>query len=270
VSAEVDLSVVIPAYNEEKRLPATLGAIERYLGERAGSYEIIVVDDGSHDRTVDIVREAHKRNPCIRAVALPDNRGKGRAVATGVAATRGRFLLITDADLSTPIEELEKLMWALEAGADIVIASRGSRESEEIEQPLQRMLMGKTFNLLVQVLLLPGLWDTQCGFKLFRGDQARQLFTELRTDGFAFDVEILYRGRRHGLIVLEVPVRWVHSAPSRVAPVKHSLQMLKDLVNIRLAGAGRTQRALTPPAGALEPGHRRGVEDLARREYPVR
>jgi dolichyl-phosphate beta-glucosyltransferase len=229
----VDLSVVIPAFNEEARLPATLTAIQDYLHCRGRRFEIVLVDDGSRDGTLEFMERAAAECPTISVQALSENRGKGRATATGVAAARGTWILVSDADLSTPIAELAKLEAALCAGADIAIASRAKRESLEIEQPILRMMMGKTFNLVVQALLLPGLWDTQCGFKLFPGPAARELFACLQSDGFAFDVEILYRARRRGLKVVEVPVQWVHSSPSRVAPIRHSWQMLKDVFQIR-------------------------------------
>jgi dolichyl-phosphate beta-glucosyltransferase len=232
--APPQLSVVIPAYNEQSRLPATLDRVQEFLSAIGTSYEIVLVDDGSRDGTLDVMKAAAAGRSNVLVVALAENRGKGRAVAVGVAATSGGLVLFSDADLSTPIEELKSLESALDGGADVAIASRGLRGSEiVIAQPGLRVLMGKVFNLLVQgLLLVPGVWDTQCGFKLFRGDLGRRLFAELETDGFAFDVEVLHRARRQGLRVAEVPVRWSHSAPTKVR-WGHPLQMFWDLLRIR-------------------------------------
>jgi dolichyl-phosphate beta-glucosyltransferase len=234
VASEVDLSVIIPAYNEEHRLPGSLRQLKAYLEPRRGNFEIILSDDGSRDGTLAVMEDEARRHHYVRVVHLPENRGKGRALAEGVAVSSGRLVLITDADLSAPIDELPDLEAALSNGAGVAIASRAKKGSKEVSQPLPRMVMGKTFNLAVQAMLLPGLWDTQCGFKLFPGDLARELFGELKTDGFAFDVEILYRAKRRGRKIKEVPVHWVHSAPTRVLAVRHSAQMIKDLFRIRL------------------------------------
>src|SRR5438445_436015 len=168
---------------------------------------------------------------------LPHNRGKGRALAVGVEAATGGEVLITDADLSTPIEELEKLQAALRDGAGVAIGSRALRASRvEISQPVYRVLMGKAFNLIVQAVLLPGIWDTQCGFKLFRADVAHSVFAGLATDGFGFDPEVLYRARKKGVKIAEVPVVWRNSAPTKVSPVRSSLDMLKHVIRLRLRG----------------------------------
>ena len=230
-----ELSVVIPAFNEEGRLPETLRKLEPYLTRRSDSFEVILVDDGSRDRTLRVMHDESERHPYVKVVALPANRGKGRALASGVAVSTGRFVLISDADLSTPIEELPKLEAALADGAEVAIASRAKKGARiEISQPPHRVLMGKIFNLIVQALLLPGIWDTQCGFKLFKGDLGRHLFGQLKTDGFGYDVEVLYRARRARHPIAEVPVRWQHSAPTRVATFRSSLDMLKDVIRIRL------------------------------------
>lgn len=225
---------MVPAFNEEARLPQALATALPFLEARRRSYELILVDDGSIDGTLAQMREAEQCHGGVRVVALDTNRGKGRALAAGVAASEGDLVLVSDTDFSAPIEEFDKLCAAMVAGADVAIASRAVRGARQVEQPMHRVLMGKTFNLAVQAVLLPGIWDTQCGFKLFKGPVARELFAELTTDGFAFDVEVLYRARRRGYRVAEVPVHWVHSAPTRVAPFRHSAQMLRDLVRIRL------------------------------------
>src|ERR1700681_460816 len=228
------LSIVIPAYNEEQRLPRTVEQIERYLGSRQLDYELIIVDDGSSDGTRQVMDAAAARNPKIRLEALPSNRGKGGALAAGVAVARGEKVLVTDADLSTPIEELETLDAALRAGAGEAIASRAVRGSQiEVPQPVYRVLMGKVFNLIVQAVLLPGIWDTQCGFKLFRADVAHDVFAGLTTDGFGYDPEVLYRAKKRGVRIAEVPVVWRNSAPTKVSPIKSSIDMFKHVVRVR-------------------------------------
>ena len=228
------LSVVIPCYNEEQRLPRTVELIERYLDGKQTPYELILVDDGSVDSTRSIMDAAARRRAGIRIEVLPRNRGKGRALAAGVAVATGDEILVTDADLSTPIEELDKLQAALQGGAGIAIGSRALRGSRvEVSQPLYRVVMGKGFNLIVQAVLLPGIWDTQCGFKLFRADVAHQVFANLITDGFGYDPEVLYRARKQGVKIAEVPVVWRNSAPTKVSAVRSSLDMLKHVVRLR-------------------------------------
>ncbi len=230
-----DLSVVVPAYNEERRLPVTLAAVVPWLKSCQRSFELILVDDGSRDRTLEVMREWESRHPEIRVISQTPNRGKGRALASGVEASSGRLVLVSDADFSTPITEIGKLEAVIGEGADVAIGSRARRgASIESAQPLYRVLMGKTFNLMVQALVLPGVWDTQCGFKLFRGDVARDLFAALRTDGFGYDVDVLYRARRRGLRIREVPVRWINSPETKVHAVKDSLRMLGDIIRVRL------------------------------------
>jgi len=231
------LSVVIPCYNEEQRLPRTIEQIERYLDGKETKYELILVDDGSADGTRQVMDAASERHASVRVEALPQNRGKGRALAVGVAAARGDEILVTDADLSTPIEELDKLQAALAGGAGVAIASRALRGSRvEVSQPAYRVLMGKGFNLIVQAVLLPGIWDTQCGFKLFQADIAHRVFAHLTTDGFGYDPEVLYRARKQGVGIAEVPVVWRNSAPTKVSPVKSSLDMLKHVLRVRFRG----------------------------------
>jgi dolichyl-phosphate beta-glucosyltransferase len=231
------LSVVVPCYNEEQRLPRTIEQIERHLDGKHASYELILVDDGSTDGTRLVMDTAAERNGSVHVEALPQNRGKGRALAVGVAAARGEEVLVTDADLSTPIEELDKLQAALDGGAGVAIGSRALRASRvEVSQPLYRVLMGKGFNLIVQAVLLPGIWDTQCGFKLFRSDVARDAFAHLSTDGFGYDPEVLYHARKKGVRIAEIPVVWRNSAPTKVSPVRSSLDMLRHVMKVRFRG----------------------------------
>jgi dolichyl-phosphate beta-glucosyltransferase len=230
----LSLSVVVPCYNEEKRLPRTIELIQDYLRSHDGPYELLLVDDGSSDGTRKVMDDAAAQNPAIRIVALPRNRGKGRALAEGVRASRGQLVLVTDADLSTPIEELAKLEAALATGAGVAIGSRSIKGSRvEISQPIYRVLMGKAFNVLVQIVLLPGIWDTQCGFKLFRGDVAREVFEGLTTDGFGYDPEVLYLAKKKGVRIAEVPVRWRNSAPTKVNAIRSSADMFRHVLRIR-------------------------------------
>jgi len=224
----------VPCYNEEQRLPRTIEQIERYLDGKHVAYELILVDDGSADATRTVMDAAVDRHEGVRVEALPRNRGKGRALALGVQAAKGDEILLSDADLSTPIEELDKLEAALSAGAGVAIGSRALRDSRvEISQPFYRVLMGKGFNLIVQAVLLPGIWDTQCGFKLFRAEVAHSVFADLITDGFGFDPEVLYRARKQGVRIVEVPVVWRNSAPTKVSAVRSSLDMLKHVIRLR-------------------------------------
>ena len=231
----MELSLVVPCFNEVLRLPASLRKAEAYLEERGGTFELLLVDDGSSDDTPGLIRDAASVNDHVRGVYLPANRGKGRALAEGIARSRGELVLISDADFSVPIEELPKLQAAIEAGSSIAIGSRAKAGAREVDQPVHRRLMGKSFNLFVQALLLPGLWDTQCGFKLFHGRLARDLFCVLRTDGFAYDVEVLFLAKKAGCRITEVPVRWINSPTSRVQAIRHSREMLSDVLRIRLS-----------------------------------
>lgn len=227
-----ELSVVIPAYNEARRLGPTLDRVTGFLEARGLDHEVLVVDDGSTDSTAEIAR-AHPA-PDVRLVRQGENRGKGAAARRGVAESRGKRVLLCDADLSTPIEELAALERRLDDGADVAIGSRGVAESDvRVHQPLYRELMGKTFNRIIRLLGVRGIRDTQCGFKLLEGEVARRLFRELRTDGFAFDVELLWLARRHGLRVDEVGVRWLDAPGSRVHPLFDSAAMLRDVALMR-------------------------------------
>lgn len=234
------LSVVIPAFNEEARLPRSLERLRAFLDARGTGYEILVVDDGSRDATV-ATAQAAARGSALRVLAGGKNRGKGHAVRRGMLAAVGERRLMTDADLSTPIEEIVKLEAALDAGADVAIGSRAVAGARiEVRQGALREAAGRTFNRLVRLLLLPGIQDTQCGFKLWRAEAALEAFTPLRLDGFSFDVEALYIARRRGRRIAELPVVWRNDAASRVSGLSGARAFL-DLVRIRLLhrAAGR-------------------------------
>lgn len=236
-----ELSVVIPAYNEEVRCKSTLPQLWRELNRRFATFEIIVVDDGSNDGTAQVASRFSNDHHKVRLISYPDNRGKGYAVRMGVLAAKGRYILFSDADLSTPVREVRKLLKALEEGYDIAIGSRARKAAMILErQPLYRICMGKIFNKFVQLLTVRGISDTQCGFKCFRGEAAREIFPHCRIDGFSFDVEVLYLARQKGMRIKEVGVLWRNSPLSKVHPVFHSLQMLRDLFVIRLHALARS------------------------------
>ncbi len=225
------LSVVVPAYNEEARLPRTLRRLREYLDARGEPYEIVVVDDGSTDGTAEAARAAG--GPVVRLLAGERNRGKGHAVRRGMLAAAGARRLMCDADLSTPIEELERLEARLAEGCGVAIGSRAvSGARLEVRQGLWRENAGRAFNLLARLVALPDLHDTQCGFKLFTAEAAEAGFARACLDGFAFDVEVLFLARRAGQRIAEVPVVWRNDAASRVSLAK-GLSAFLDLLRLR-------------------------------------
>jgi dolichyl-phosphate beta-glucosyltransferase len=227
------VSVVVPAFNEERRLPPTLERLRAYFRRSADESEILVVDDGSRDGTAAVVARAAADWPALRLIRHERNTGKGYAVRAGVLAARGDAVLVCDADLSTPIEELDRLWTWFERGYDVVAGSRRLPDSTvEVPQPLHRRVMGRTFNGLVSLFCLRGFRDTQCGFKLFRASVARRLFGALRTVGFAFDVEVLVRARRLGARMVEVPVVWNDADGSRIRALRDSCRMALEILSI--------------------------------------
>lgn len=228
------LSVIIPAYNEEKRISETLEIIETYLSKQNYKSEILVVDDGSKDNTVNIVKDFSNKNPCIKLHQNPGNQGKGAAVKRGMLNALGKYRLFSDADLSAPIVELERLLkWALQ-GYDVVIGSRNIPDPDvKIEALLKRKIIGRIFNLIVQILILPKFHDTQCGFKLFSAESAMKIFSLQKLSGFSFDVEILYLAEKLNYKIKEVPVNWHHVPASKVSIIKDSIRMFNDIINIK-------------------------------------
>ena len=231
--ASPELSIVIPAYNEERRLPRALTLIREYLAARRLNAEVIVVDDGSRDATPRIVAEWQAMLPRLRLVSNGLNRGKGYSVRHGMLEARGRVALFTDADLSSPIEEADKLLAAL-ADHDVAIGSRAvDRSLIEVHQSRLRELAGICFNLLVRLLTEVPFVDTQCGFKAFVRERARIVFEQQRVERFGFDPEILFLAKRHGLRIAEIPVRWAHDPDTKVQVVRDSVRMFLELLTIR-------------------------------------
>ena len=229
-----DLSIVIPAFNEEARLGPTLEAYLDYCHGTARRVELIVVDDGSLDRTSAVVNHYAARHPEVRLIRLAENQGKGQAVRSGVVNAQGKLVLFADADGATPLSEIERLVAALERGADVAIGSRALYDrSVRIQAKFYRRVIGRIFHGLVELLTVPHVKDTQCGFKLFRGPVAHDLFSRMRIRGFSFDVELLMMAQRLGYAIAEVPVNWTHQPGSKVNIVTDSARMLRDLFVIR-------------------------------------
>jgi len=234
-SKDLQISIVVPAFNEEYRLSGTLPTLWNSCQKIFKSFEIIIVSDGSSDQTGTIVTNFSRRHPEVCLLHYSPNRGKGFAVKTGVLAAQGELILISDADLSTPLEDVGKLIEAIKGGADIAIGSRSTKGSEILlSQPFYRVFMGKTYNKIVRLLTVRGFNDTQCGFKCFTRNAVKQIFPDSIIPGFSFDVEILFIALHRGLKVKEIGVHWENSPESRVHPIRHSLQMLKELFLIRI------------------------------------
>ncbi|MDQ3137245.1 MAG: glycosyltransferase family 2 protein [Gemmatimonadota bacterium] len=256
----VELSVVVPAFNEESRLEAPLRSIIGYLRGRQRAFELIVVDDGSRDGTSRVVARLQREYGELRLIRLAANQGKGFAVRSGVINARGAKILFTDADGATPITELERLEAALDRGADVAIGSRALTDAAvRVEARIYRRLMGRAFHGLVRLLTVKGIKDTQCGFKLFDGALAHELFSRMRMSGFSFDVEVLMMAQLRGLRIAEVAVNWVHQPGSRVNLAVDSLRMARDLFLIRghFARGGYHRPHVTPwtDAPGAAPAH---------------
>jgi dolichyl-phosphate beta-glucosyltransferase len=236
------ISIVIPAYNEERRIGKTLRKISEYLDENRIAYELILVDDGSTDSTKEQVLDLDQKNTII--LSNKRNMGKGYSVRKGILNAKYPYVLFTDSDLATPIEELERFGPNIDKGYDVIIGSRNLPKSRiENPQPFHRRIMGKIYSFIVSVIGVSGFRDTQCGFKLFRTDAAKDIVSRQTIAGFSFDVELLLiaKIRRHR--IKEMPVIWNNNIESTLSPMKHSIQMLKDLIKIRInAISGRYRR----------------------------
>ncbi len=227
-------SIVIPAYNESVRIRPTLDALLRHIHEQNWDAEILVVNDGSTDDTAQIVREYGKSYPQVLLVENPGNRGKGYSVRNGMLHARGQIALFTDADLSSPITEAQKLFDAIAQGADVAIGSRWLRAELQTErQPLYRQAFGRIFNLVLRIFLGLRFADTQCGFKAFRHDAAQRIFPLQRIERWGFDPEILFLARNAGLRVDEIPVMWAHSEGTRLHPFRDGMRMFVEVLRIR-------------------------------------
>ena len=231
-------SIIIPAYNEAARLGRTLERVLGYVSAQRWDAEVIVVNDGSRDRTADLVRDYAKRHPCLQLLENPGNRGKGYSVRNGMLHANGELLLFSDADLSSPIEEAPKLLVPLESGAaDIAIGSRWLRpELQTQRQSLLRQFYGRLFNLLLRVLLGLNFKDTQCGFKAFTRKAACKIFPLQQIERWGFDPELLYLARKVGLRVVEIPVSWAHTGGTRISPLRDGLRMFAEALKVRWNG----------------------------------
>ncbi len=232
----VQLSVVIPVYNEERNIQETLRKITAFFSLKNIPWEVIVVSDGSTDNTAQKVKEVQKSNPAfpLKLLCSDKNRGKGYASRRGLLAASGRYVLLSDADLSAPIKEVDHLVAAIDEGADVAIGSRAVKKKDcQVRQSWKRHVSGRIFNFFVQFFVLPGIHDSQCGFKCFTHEAAQKLFSAQKIDGFSFDVEVLYLARKFGYKIAEVPVMWSEGADSRISLFRDAIRMLKDLFKIK-------------------------------------
>ncbi len=227
------LTIIIPAHNEEQRLPESLDKIVAFLEEQDYETEVIVVENASHDNTAGVVEEFMGRYPFVSMIR-EERAGKGLAVKLGMLAARGEYLFICDADLSMPIEEVAKFLPPALEDYDVAIASREVEGARRYGEPAYRHLMGRVFNFLVRLLAAPGFQDTQCGFKCFRREVAHDLFSYQTIDGWGFDVEVLFIAHKRGCRIVEVPINWYYMANSRISPIKDTLNMLRELLKVRL------------------------------------
>ncbi|MFC2028830.1 dolichyl-phosphate beta-glucosyltransferase [Chloroflexota bacterium] len=225
------LSVIIPAHNEESRLKGSLQQLRKFLKEQSYTSEVLVVENGSQDQTFQVGMEISKEMPNLRILQL-DKAGKGFAVRSGVMASSGQYRMIADADFSMPVEEIN-LFLPPNQDTDICIASRELPESVRFDEPALRHFIGRVFNFMIRKLVLPGLQDTQCGFKCFKGETAEDIFKLQSLDGWAFDVEVLKIARLHGWQIKEIPINWYYFPGSKVNVIPDSIRMFRDLLIIR-------------------------------------
>lgn len=227
------LSIVIPAYNEEARLPDSLRQVAAFVTGQPYSVEVIVVDNNSTDRTHAIAEDFARELPGAR-VLFEGRQGKGAAIRSGMLAARGAFRFICDADLSMPIEEVSKFLPPAQEGYDIAIGSREAPGAVRYDEPAYRHLMGRVFNTIVRIFAVPGFQDTQCGFKMFTAEAAEALFPLQTMDGWSFDVEVLHVAYKRGYRIVEVPINWYYKANTRIHPLRDSFDMLREVIKIRL------------------------------------
>ena len=233
------VSVVIPAYNEAERIVPGLKQILEHVARTGLDCEILLVDDGSRDGTAEVVRRELGGQVPLEVLRQEPNQGKAAAVRRGMLAGRGRYVGYADADMSTPFAEIDRCLQALEAGADIAIGSRAMHDSNiQVHQPWYRQLAGKSFGAYTRLVLLPGIADSQCGFKFFRREVAQDLFTRQRLAGWAFDAELLYLARRRGYSVAQIPVRWINDPNTKVNMLRAGPRMLLDILRVRALHRG--------------------------------
>ena len=221
------LSIIIPAHNEQNRLPGTLEKIFHFLEQQSFPSEVIVVENGSSDNTHRVAQEFAKKHANLHV--LQSEKGKGSAVQHGVLAAQGEYRFMCDADLSMPVEEIVKFIPPKLQNFDIAIASREARGAVRFNEPSYRHWGGRGINFLIQALILPGLNDTQCGFKCFRGEVAEDLFRRQTMHGWSFDIEVLYIARRHGYHIVEIPIHWYHFSDSKVSAFRDAMRMISDI-----------------------------------------
>jgi glycosyltransferase involved in cell wall biosynthesis len=231
------LSIIIPAHNEENRLPRTLEQVFAFVASRDYAVEVLVVENGSTDRTLSVAQEYARANPVLR-VLHEDGRGKGLAVQRGMLEARGEYRMMCDADLSMPVEEITKFLPPACSGFDVAIGSREARGSRRYDEPRYRHLGGRLINLIIRLLILPELQDTQCGFKCFQAAAALELFKRQTLPGWSFDIEMLFVARRRGYRIVEIPIDWYYRSESKVSALRDAIRMIQDIFRIR-ANAGR-------------------------------
>jgi dolichyl-phosphate beta-glucosyltransferase len=231
-SAAILLSIIIPAYNEEHRLPQTLTKIAEFVEAQDYKTEVLVVDDGSEDGTAAIVAAFAAKNSYVRLIR-PGRGGKGHAVRAGMLEAQGEYGFLCDADLAMPITELPKFLPPQRNSYHIAIGSREGPGAVRYNEPFYRHMMGRVFNWLVKVLAVPGFEDTQCGFKCFHRSVVQDLFSHQTIQGFGFDVELLYIAQKRGYIIIEVPIHWYHQTESKVDPIRDTLRMVRDILLVR-------------------------------------
>jgi dolichyl-phosphate beta-glucosyltransferase len=230
----LDLSVIIPAFNEESLIVSTLDCLHSYLSARPQSFEILVVDDGSQDKTVELVRQLQKRHERLRLLSNPQNVGKGFSIQRGVLESRGQIIIFTDADLPYKLDAIDGFLQALQSGCELAIGSRVLPGSEVKGVPMLRYAAGQIFSWMVQAVLFQGLPDTQCGFKSFKAQAAKEIFRRLTIGGFGFDVEMLFIARKRKYAIQPVPVHMIeHRQRSRVRLMSDSLKMFANLFMVR-------------------------------------
>lgn len=255
-SGEPFLSVIIPAYNEERRILATIRQVTSYLSAQTYTWNVLVADDGSTDGTAALVGEFASEQPRVLLLSLP-HRGKGGAVRSAMLSSHAQYRFLCDADLSMPIEQLERFLPPQLADCDVAIGSREAQGSRRIGEPWRRHAQGRLFNAMTKVLAVPGIRDTQCGFKCYSGRAAELLFPLQRIPGFGFDVEVLFMARRMGLRLVEVPIDWYYREGSKVRPLRDGLAMSSDLLRVRW-NAWRGEYGRLRPARAT--GHHQEKE----------